>query len=67
MGIEGFSSKQLAQITEQLKPYRANSAAVTSPYGGKWVKPVAKCRVEHEGLNADERPINPKYQKVILP
>ena len=67
LGIEGFSSKQLAQITEQLKPYRANSAAVTSPYGGKWVKPVAKCRVEHEGLNADERPINPKYQKVILP
>ncbi len=67
MGIEGFSTEQLSQITEQLKPFRASSAAVTSPYGGKWVKPVAKCRVEHEGLNADERPINPKYQKIILP
>ena len=67
LGIEGFSSEQLAQITEQLKPFRASSTAVTSPYGGKWVKPVAKCRVEHEGLNADARPINPKYQKIILP
>ena len=67
LGIDGFSSEQLAQITEQLKPYRASSTAVTSPYGGKWVKPVAKCRVEHEGLNTDARPINPKYQKIILP
>lgn len=67
LGIEGFSSDELAKISEQLKPYRVKNSAVSSPYGGKWVKPVAKCRVDHEGLNAEERPINPKFQKVILP
>ena len=67
LGIEGFSADDLAKISEQLKPYRTGTPAVNSPYGGKWVNPVTKCRVEHEGLNAEERPINPKYQKVILP
>ena len=67
LGIEGISSEALAKISEQLKPYRVSTAAVNSPYGGKWVKPVAKCRVNHEGLNADDRPINPKFHKVILP
>ncbi len=66
-GLEGLSSKQLAKLTEQLKPYRSSQAAVTSPYGGKWVKPVAKCRVTHEGLNADSRPTNPTFQKLVLP
>ena len=67
LGIDGLSSEELTQISEQLKPYRVRNAAISSPYGGKWVKPVAKCRVDHEGLNADERPINPKFQKLILP
>jgi hypothetical protein len=67
LGIEGFSTEELAKISEQLKPYRVKNSAISSPYGGKWVKPVAKCRVDHEGLNAEERPINPKFQKVILP
>ena len=67
LGIEGFSSEELSKISEQLKPYRVKNSAISSPYGGKWVKPVAKCRVDHEGLNAEERPINPKFQKVILP
>lgn len=67
LGIEGFSPEELAKISEQLKPYRVRSTTVSSPYGGKWVKPVAKCRVDHEGLNSDERPINPKFQRVILP
>ncbi len=67
LGIDGLSTEELAQISEQLKPYRVKNSAISSPYGGKWVKPVAKCRVDHEGLNADERPINPKFQKVILP
>ncbi len=67
LGLDGISSEALAHLREQFKPYRASSAAVTSPYGGKWVKPVAKCRVDHEGLNADDRPINPKFRKVILP
>ena len=67
LGLDGISSEALAHLREQFKPYRASSAAVTSPYGGKWVKPVAKCRVDHEGLNADEKPINPKFRKVILP
>ena len=66
-GIDELGPEALAKICEQLKPYRTSSAAVTSPYGGKWVKPVTKCRVEHEGLNADSRPINPKFQKVVLP
>ncbi len=67
LSIEGFNSEELAKISEQLKPYRVKNSAISSPYGGKWVKPVAKCRVDHEGLNAEERPINPKFQKVILP
>ncbi len=67
LGLEGINSEALAHLREQFKPYRSSSAAVTSPYGGKWVKPVAKCRVDHEGLNADKKPINPKFRKVILP
>ena len=67
LGIDGLNSEELAQISEQLKPYRVKNSAISSPYGGKWVKPVAKCRVDHDGLNAEERPINPKFQKVILP
>ncbi len=67
LGIEGFSAEELAQISDQLKPYRVRNSAISSPYGGKWVKPVVKCRVDHEGINTDQRPINPKFQKVILP
>lgn len=67
LGLDGVGSEELAEMREQLKPYRSSSAAVTSPYGGKWVKPVAKCRVDHEGLNADNRPSNPKFKKVIMP
>ncbi len=67
LGLDGLSSEQLAMMSEQLKPYRVRNAAIASPYGGKWVKPVAKCRVEHEGLNADSRPTNAKFQSVVLP
>ena len=67
LGLDGMSAEQLEEINAQLKPYRTRSAAIASPYGGKWVKPVAKCRVEHEGLSSDSRPSSPKFQRVVLP
>ena len=67
LGLDGFSTAQLEEINSQLKPYRSRRAAIASPYGGKWVKPVAKCRVEHEGSSSDSRPTNPKFQRVVLP
>ena len=67
LGLEGLDSAQLKTISDQLKPFRSRSAALASPYGGKWVKPVVKCRVEHEGLNSESRPSNPKFQSIVLP
>lgn len=67
LGLDGLSDEALKKITEDLKPFRSRSAAVSSPYGGKWVKPVVKCRVTHEGINDDTRAINPQFDSLILP
>ncbi len=67
LGIDQLSAEDLTKLSEQLKPYRVREPAIPSPYGGKWVNPVVKCRVQHDGLNSDSRPINPMFQSVILP
>lgn len=67
LGLDGLDAESLKKITEDLKPYRSKSPAVSSPYGGKWVKPVVKCRISHEGLNEDTRAINPQFDSLILP
>ena len=67
LGLEGVSEESLKIITEDLKPFRARSTTISSPYNGKWVKPVVKCRIGHDGLNEDGRPTNPKYDQLILP
>lgn len=67
LGLDGLSSDELASLTSSLKPYRIREAAASCPYGGKWVKPVVKCRIEHEGENDDSRPSDPVFRELIFP
>jgi hypothetical protein len=67
LGLDDLDAETLKKITTDLQPYRTRNPAVTSQYGGKWVKPVVKCRVSHEGINDDTRAINPRFDSLILP
>jgi len=67
LALDALSDEELAVINEQLKPFRIRQPSMKSPYAGKWVKPVVKCRVVHEGLNSEERPINPAFHSLVVP
>jgi hypothetical protein len=67
LGLDDLDAETLKKITTDLQPFRTRNPAVTSQYGGKWVKPVVKCRVSHEGINDDTRAINPRFDSLILP
>lgn len=62
-----MDSEKLTQMAKALEPYRIRNPAVASPYGGKWVNPVVKVILQHDGLTTEKRPRNPKYQSLILP
>lgn len=67
LGLDDLDAETLKKITTDLQPFRTRNPAVSSQYGGKWVRPVVKCRVSHEGLNDDTRAINPRFDSLILP
>ena len=67
LALDSLDDEELKKLNEDLKSYRAKVPAIRSPYVGKWVKPVVKCRVAHDGMNSEERPTNPVYHSLILP